>query len=268
MTLLYVQRLDGEQFEITLSDSGPVRDVKEIICKHWFVPPQCQQLIMGSTILDDCDNIKDSGLEETDDVYVTMLISFDRIQLDLKQGRLQAQARASDTLCQLVTGKSYSRVLKSQAGAILVGLLQEIWEVDISVKCQALKALGTLVQEGSRDAVSALCLCIADADQKARLAAIKSLRFLHEDEHVYAVCALSSYLDHPQWQIRCAAVKGLDSFSKVGNKDVIAAVRPLLTDPDDSVCMVAVKAYNRLAQVGSARGSIAACNALNSPWAF
>lgn len=261
MTVLHVQRLDGEHFDIT-ADDQKVRDLKDIICKHWSVPPLCQQLIVGSTILDDAESIEDRFLENDEQTCVTMLISFDRINSDLLQGHIQAQKHACDTLCQLITDKTYSQLLRSRACAIIVGLFQQTWKVDSVVKCLAVKALGALVQQGRRDAVSALCICVSDADQSVRNAAVTSLRFLQEEDHVYALCALTSYLTHPQWQIRCAAVKGLDSFTKVGNEDVIEVVKNLAADPDDSVRMYAVQAWNRIAQRGCNRGSIAACNSL------
>lgn len=262
MTLLRVQRLDGDHFDIT-EDHQTVRDVKDIICKHWLVPPLCQQLIMGSNTLDDGEDIIVAcRLELNEQTCVTMLISFDRINRDLMQGCIQAQRCACDTLCQLVIDKAYSQLLKSHASGMIVGLFQETWEVDSAVKCQMVKALGCLVQQGAGDAVSALCVCISDVNQNVRNAAVKSLRSLHEEHHEYALSALSSYLNHPKWQIRCAAVKGVDSFSKVGNEDAIAVVKNLSTDPDDSVRMVALGSYHRLAQIGSNRGSIGACHAI------
>lgn len=261
MKLLRVQRLDGENFDITV-DRETVRDVKDIICKHWRVPPPCQQLIMGSNILDDGDDIVVSYSEHNEHTCVTMLISFDQINRDLMQGCIQAQKSACDVLCLLITDKAYNQVLSSHASGMIVGLLQETWDVDSALKCQLVKALGSLVQQGSGNAASALCFCISDAHQNVRNSAVKSLHSLREEHHEYALCALSSYVNHPKWQIRCAAVKGVDSFSKVGSRDAIAVVKRFSTDLDDSVRMFASGSYNRLAQIGSNRGSVGACHAI------
>lgn len=259
MALLTVFRLDGNQLDIT-GECQTVLDVKANICKHWRIPPLCQQILKGTTILDDGQDIH-SCFEKGQDISLTMLISFDKINLDLSKGPSERRVTACETLCQLIQCQSYSQALKSQAGKAIVCLFQEGIELECTVKCLAVKALGFLAQQGTSDVVSVLCACVSDSNHQVRNSAVKSLRLLQEEHHEDAFLLLSPYLDHHQWQIRCAAVKGLDSFAKVGNQDIISVVSALLTDPDDSVQMVARTAYNRLAQIGSERGSIAACNA-------
>lgn len=268
--LLRIQKIDGDHFDIELAEARTaVQHVKDIIAKQWQVPPLCQQLVMGSSILHEDDLVDACRLENNGQACVTMLLSFERVSFDLMQGRSEARERACDILCDLIAGEAYGQLLRSHASGIIISLFQETGHVDVAVKCVAVKGLGYLVQHGEHDAIFALCKCASDADQSVRNVAVKTLRLLPEDDHAEAVCILSSYLQHPQWQIRCAAVKGLDSFAKVGNKDVIKLVEPLTADPDDSVRMVAVKAYHRLAQIGSERGSVAACNSialLGGPW--
>jgi len=274
MASFCIQKIDGDHFHIELAEEqATVRRVKDIICKQWLVPPLCQQLIIGSSILREDELIKACHLDGNEQTCVTMLVSFERVSSDLMQGGREAQKLACEALCELITDTAHSQLLMSHARDIIIGLFNEAQLNDAvsctsfglmhdSVKCEAVKALGVLSQHGDHDAISALCECVSDAGQSVRNAAVKTLRLLPQDHHTEALCILSSYLEHPQWQIRCAAVKGLDSFTKVGNEDATELVKPLTQDPDDSVRMVAVYAYHRLAQIGSERGSVAACNGI------
>mmetsp|Transcript_11613 Transcript_11613/g.34435 ORF Transcript_11613/g.34435 Transcript_11613/m.34435 type:complete len:275 (-) Transcript_11613:32-856(-) len=247
MIHVVLRSIAGECLELDVDHDADVWTLKERVQESWQIPPLCQELVAGDTVLLNDRRANSYLLADDQPLSLTMLISLDRAQRGLESNCFLLQLDGLRILAELG--------LKGGEGAIAL-LSEPRW--GWGVRYQAVRTLAKVAERGNVRAMAALNAFLEDACREVRVVAIEALAQVAIIGDAWAIAAATDRLEDRSQDVQDAAFKVLAQVCERGDERVIAAVSARLHSEDPAVRYRAVKALSQLAKKGDQHAICAA----------
>jgi len=277
---IVVYKVAGGSVEVRLDSQSTVFDMKTRMAEILKVPPSCQKLIVGGTILNDCDFASTHFQTSSPTLFVTLVISLDEVTPSLEhfdharrekalqvladlglQGGLASMTAVTLHLQDIHSGirkaalQSLPKVvLKGDAFAI-EALKPLLLDPVVCVRCKALETFAILALTVAGDALvpEELRICLQDNEFVVRSAALQTLGRVASKGHCESLQLATECLRDKHVSVRRAAVKVLAAVAERGDEHTIETVIALIERSSSGLKCAAMEALAAIVEKGDER---------------
>ncbi|CAE8612964.1 unnamed protein product, partial [Polarella glacialis] len=220
-----VHSVAGDILELELDEAGQIfsaADLKERVAAAWHVPPSCQKLMVGTSVLTDVSCLSDFYQAEEPVLSVTMVVSLDDVMRDLEHNAAERRQSALEVLV----------ALGPRGGEVAIAAVQGSLEnMQSGMRRAALQALVRMLRKDDDRAISAARRLLAEPSVDSRCAALVALAAASERGNARSLEVVRPALRDPEPAVRVAALQSVAALATKGDEGVIDLVCRCLLDP-------------------------------------
>jgi len=241
-----LQNVAGEVIELDAEPESRVLALKIRINSRWQVPPECQKLCVGTTVMKDTEMLGAYCCSESVvQLSITMVVTLDIVQRCLA---------ASDPGVKLASLRTIAALKGNEAAIDLVS--ESLEDPDEVVRREAVLTLAMVAGKGDNHAIAAVTNRLQHPHAFVRLTAVEALRKMMDAGDERAIAAVSARLDASSIDDPDAwkdAARWLQLVAEPGDERVIAAVVSRTRHQDAMVRIGAVQALPLVVPHGDPR---------------
>lgn len=216
MPHLLIKTAAGEVLELDIATGCSVADVKAEIANSWKIPGVCQDLVLGTTVLDDCKAVDALCTGEVSDLSLSLVLSIDATCEHLSSNSPDVRREALATIAALGFRGG------TQAIVAVSVLLKHS---DVKVRSSALDSFLQICPRGEHHGIQAVSSALQDSDLFVRLKAIEVLANISEKGDLATIRAIADLCLDANESIRQTAVQALTMVAEAGAKSSVQDTR-------------------------------------------
>eukprot|EP00408_Alexandrium_pacificum_P060108 CAMPEP_0171155940 /NCGR_PEP_ID=MMETSP0790-20130122/1173_1 /TAXON_ID=2925 /ORGANISM="Alexandrium catenella, Strain OF101" /LENGTH=414 /DNA_ID=CAMNT_0011620203 /DNA_START=60 /DNA_END=1302 /DNA_ORIENTATION=+ len=179
--------------------------LKNLIAARWQLPPECQELLLGTSVLDDRGTLgQDSAFTCSEVLAVTLVMSLEKVYRRCEDASAKVRQRAVQALANAAT-KNDERAINAVSA--------RLEDSSAIVKGAAVKAFPRVAERGNECAVGAATARLSSADADVRRAAVEALAQVAEKGDHGSIEKLMECLQDPNHHVRLATNEALAQLS-------------------------------------------------------
>jgi len=223
--------------------------LKGILQEKWAVSACCQQLAIGTTVLEDDKHLASYCCPHGRDASVVMLTSWDQVCRDLAGSDFNARIAGLQNLAQTESPwdeqvtEAVCRCLEIHCQHVRqFGQVQGQAEENAAlVREWAVRALKRVICTSDQRIVALICQRLEDREHNVREAAVHALSSIGDNCRELAITIICNLFAHRLYSTRLSALKALTVVAPKGSKSLCAQIVNLLGDPDAFVRQAALE---------------------------
>mmetsp|Transcript_16782 Transcript_16782/g.29944 ORF Transcript_16782/g.29944 Transcript_16782/m.29944 type:complete len:463 (-) Transcript_16782:2-1390(-) len=286
-----VRNVSGDVLMLDVEGSMTVAMLKRELARRWSIPPVCQQLALGTTVISMESNLPlgllvDPSVGEPA-LSVVMVVSAEYAvqavlnsqhaerQLEALRGLVHISSQGGEAaiaaVIQCFSSGNHDTVVRRAAVIALSEMVQQgagvatdelcsacVWEPAPKIRLEALRALMHTAAEVDERVIVCLGCCLQDDDIHVRSEAINFIaRAANVDCHERIMAEIRPRLDDQQAFVRKAAVQCLARVAEKGDHFAVPLVISRLEDPDVATRCAALHSVSRMVEKGDHAATLA-----------
>mmetsp|Transcript_88129 Transcript_88129/g.262779 ORF Transcript_88129/g.262779 Transcript_88129/m.262779 type:complete len:541 (+) Transcript_88129:3-1625(+) len=194
--------------ELTIERNSTGRKLKNCIAAVWHLPPDCQELIIGTTVVSDQAFLTHIQ-EEANSLSVTLVVSLERVYQRLGDTSPKVRQKAVQAI---------AHVAQRGDETAINALGARLQDPSGIVRGAAVKGLARLAEKGDARTLGSIIEHVESPDPGVRRAALEALGHIADDGNELVVQAASAHLEDPHAFVRLAAAEVLCRVAVCGDK--------------------------------------------------
>jgi len=200
MIRVFMHTLAGELMgEVEVERSASGRKLKNLIAAQWHLPPDCQELILDTTVIDDQASLMQDR-QDSSELHLTLLVSLERVYRRLDDASAKVRQKAVQAV---------AHVAQRGDEPAIDALAARLRDPTAIVRAAAVRGLARLARKGDARTIGLVSAHLEHADPGIRRSALESLALITEVGDAHVIQAASARLEDPIAFVRLAAAEVL-----------------------------------------------------------